>query len=126
MGYPFDKTWSRRIDSTANVSEIIQDLPHVKLCDFKIYCHTKLYQGEVEKPHPPTDITWDNTIKDFFTPWDVSCMNSKFNLADKSSVATHAPAIYGQVKNGTMPKGEERWPQSKVEKFKMWMDADYP
>ena len=45
MGYPFDKTWARRVDSTDSVRQIIEKLPHTKLLDFTIYRNTRLYEG---------------------------------------------------------------------------------
>ena len=126
MGYPFNKTWDRRMNSTAPVREIIKDLPHTMITDFVIYRSTKLYQGSTDSHHVDPSITWEKTIKDFFTKEDVKCMSWKFNLADKESVATNAPLIYGAVKEGKMPKGENPWSKEKVATFKTWMDSDCP
>ena len=128
MGYPFNKTWDRRMNSTAPVREIIKDLPHTMITDFVIYRSTKLYQGSTDDSdlHPSHDITWENTIKGFFTERDVNCMSGKFNLTDKGSVAANAPLIYGVVKSGKMPKGENRWSNEKVSTFNAWMVSGCP
>lgn len=128
MGYPFDKIWLRRLNSTATVPEIIDDLPHTKLCEFKIYRYTKMYQGPESTPQILTNVTWEDTVKDFFTTKDVECMiaAADFNLGDKQDVIFHAPAIYYQVKTGKMPLDEERWSAEKVADFKTWIDAGTP
>ena len=126
MGYPFNKTWDRRMNSTAPVREIIKDLPHTMITDFVIYRSTKLYQGSTDSHHVDPSITWEKTIKDFFTEKDVNCMSWKFNLADKESVANNAPLIYAAVKDGKMPMGENPWSKEKVATFKTWMDSDCP
>ena len=131
MGYPFDKTWARRVNSTDPVPKIIDGLPHVKLYDFKIYRYTKLYQGDHSKPPPKTDITWENTIKGFFTPRDVDCMkkNGNFDLSDKKSVEVHAGEIYNMLSTGKMPpesSGEKTWSKEKLAQFEAWMNSDFP
>ena len=126
MGYPFDKTWASRAESTASVSEIIKELPHVTLCDFTIYRYTKLYEATASPPTPIGNITWEKDIKDFFTPKDVSCMKFKFDLSKKDDVASYAPQIYQAVKSQGMPKGETPWNGKKVADFKQWMDDGTP
>lgn len=112
----------------ATVPEIIADLPHAKLTDFKIYRSTEFYQGPLPMPPVVTNITWENTVKDFFTPLDIDCMirAADFNLGDKNDVILHAQEIYSQVKTGQMPIGENRWSTKKVADFKTWIDADTP
>lgn len=129
MGYPFNKTWDRRMNSTAPVREIIKDLPHIMITDFVIYRSTKLYQGSTDDPHPdpPSHITWEKTIKGFFTEKDIKCMSKyKIYLNDKKSVVAKAPVIYSAVQSGNMPQGETRWSKEKVATFKMWMDSGCP
>ena len=126
MGYPFDKTWASRAESTASVSEIIKELPHVTLYDFTIYRYTKLYEDTGSSPTPIGNITWEKDIKDFFTPKDVGCMSWKFDLTKKDDVATYAHQIYGQVKSHEMPTGETPWSRKKVADFKQWMDDGTP
>lgn len=128
MGYPFNKTWSSRVNTTAAVPEIVAKLPQAKLCEFKIYRFTKLYQGDVSPSPTPSNITWENKIKDFFTARDIRCMKkaANINLGNKDSVILHAPAIYNQVEAGTMPLNEEKWSKQKVADFKAWMDAGTP
>ena len=128
MGYPFDKTWERRMYSTAPVREIIQNLPHAMISDFTIYRSTKLYQGSTgSNPPPHSDITWENTIKYFFTDSEIECMKPHgIDLGNKKSVADHAGEIYLEVKSGDMPQGGPRWNSEKVSKFKEWKDSDCP
>lgn len=132
MGYPFDKTWESRVDSTDAVEDIIEKLPHAKLCEFKIYRTTKFYQGESPSPPSPSphgDITWENKIKGFFTDKDKECMKSVPNpidLGSKKDVTANAPKIYDQVSKGDMPLGEQRWSKQKVADFEKWMNVGCP
>lgn len=127
MGYPFDKTWARRLDSTTSVRDIIEKvLPHTKLYDFKIYRYTNLYQGSTSDNGDPDNITWENTIKNFFTQRDYECMKWKFDLRKHDSVALHAGEIYDAVEKGVMPKGEAHWSREKVDTFKKWKEAGCP
>ena len=127
MGYPFDKTWASRAESTASVTEIVKELPHVTLCDFTIYRYTKLYEDTASSPTPHKgNITWEKDIKDFFTPKDVSCMKLKFDLSKKDDVASFKLQIYEAVKSKKMPQGETHWSRKKVADFKQWMDDGTP
>ena len=126
MGYPFDKSWERRRNSTTPVREIVKDLPHILISDFTIYRSTKLYQGY--EHHPSHKITWDNTIKDFFTVRVIRCMkvNGDFDLGNRQSVKANVGQIYAAVKSRTMPKGDAAWSVTRVATFKEWMDSGCP
>lgn len=135
MGYPFDKTWNSRVDSTASVTKIIENLPHTKLCDFTIYRKTKLYEGDdtpTPPPGPPSKITWESTIKKFFTERDIKCMKPLgVDLSSHAAVKFRAEDILGMVRSGKMPKPEgsnpERpWSKEKVETFGKWSAAGCP
>ena len=126
MGYPFNKTWSSRVQSTLSVPEIIATLPQVKLCEFKIYRYTQLHQGSKTTPHPPSNVTWENTIKDFFRQQDIDCMKKYFDLGKKADVALHASQIYQQVKDGSMPQDGPRWSSERVAQFEAWIQAGKP
>ena len=125
MGYPFNKTWKTREDTTASVRSIIDGLPHTKLYDFTIYRYTKFFQGSTPPPEPDK-ITWDNTIKDFFTGADVKCMKSTFDLRSQADVKVNAGRILDAVESGRMPLGKTRWNDEKVHTFKIWMEAGCP
>ena len=128
MGYPFDKTWARRVDSTDSVREIIEKLPHTKLYDFTIYRNTCLYEGHKPDPHPPIGITWNNTIKHFFTPMDIDHMKNIVDLSSYEDVKLHAKEIYDATVNGSMPpfNTEEHWSKDKCDKFYSWMNQVSP
>ena len=126
MGYPFNKTWKNGNNSAASVKEIIADLPHTMISDFTIYRSTKRYEGCTIDYPPQQNITWENTIKDFFTPVDVECMRWRFNLDEKESVKYYAGVIFAVVKDGTMPPGESSWNTTKVAIFKKWMCSGFP
>lgn len=131
MGYPFDKTWTQRVNSTTTVPEIVKGLPHVKLCQFRIYRHTELYQQpKVAKlPIPDADITWDKKIKAFFTKTDRDCMlinNGRFDLGKKEDVKEYADRIYIQVNEGGMPIGGPQWDSVKVATFQRWIGLGFP
>ena len=128
MGYPFDKTWDElQVTKTPTIDQVVADLPHALLSNFKIYSTTKNYQPPAVDP-PPTDITWENTIKDFFTEEDVKCMKWKFDLSSHDDVKANA----GEINNATsgpnppMPKDEKKWTKEMSTKFQEWMSADCP
>ena len=128
MGYPFDKTWESRINSTASVREIIKYLPHAMITDFTIYRSNKPYEGCTfdDVNISAQKITWENNIKGFFTKRDIGCMLWKFNLGEKQSVQDNAGEIYEVVKDGAMPLNEARWNGTQVDMFKKWMCSGFP
>src|ERR1017187_6710565 len=68
-------------------------------------------------------------IKPLFTAMDQDHMLNQvglFDLWSYSDVKANANAIYGAVKDGSMPppgSGEAPWPQSQVDKLKQWIDG---
>ena len=125
MGYPFNKTWKITKNSTASIRQIIMDHPHTMISDFIIYRSTKQYESCTVSYPPQQNITWGNTIKDFFTPADVKCMKWRFDLDEKESVKYYAGVIYEVLKDGTMPPGDS-WNATKVAIFKTWMCSGFP
>ncbi len=123
MGYPFDKTWEERVKYPLSVPEIVEKLPHTILGEFTIYRTTKLYES-ASAPPVPGDVTWDNTIKAFFTEKDKKCMKFKFDLGNHGEVALHAQEIYDATSSGRMPQGEAAWTAEMVDKFHTWMNED--
>ena len=134
MGYPFDKTWKQRQESTHSVEEIIENLPHTAFYKFKIYRNTYNYRGK--KVSPTTKkITWENTIKYFFTERDKECMKSEYgyDFNNHDDVALHAAAIYDATSKKRMPKQmppytqenpdpkHPMWTQDQCDKFYQWM-----
>ena len=128
MGYPFDKTWKSRRNSTASVREIIKYLPHAMITDFTIYRGTKQYEGctYTNTGISMQKITWEDNIKGLFTKQDIGCMSWKFDLGRKESVQSNAGEIYEVVKDGTMPLGEAKWNSTQVDMFKKWMCSGFP
>lgn len=49
MGYPFDKTWDERVNSTASVESIVERQPHTKLGRITIYRYMKPYDEGKEE-----------------------------------------------------------------------------
>ena len=49
MGYPFDKTWDDRVNSTASVESIVERQPHTKLGRVTIYRYNKPYEEGKEE-----------------------------------------------------------------------------
>ena len=138
MGYPFDKTWVSRANSTASVEDIVKDMPHIKLYSFTIKRYTKLYEGNLEHP-PPSNITWENKIKNFFTDEDTDCMKKitqsthpkhVMDLQNKESVKYWASDIYYETFLTDMPTDDNEkaiWKkEGRVADFKDWMVHNFP
>jgi hypothetical protein len=67
-------------------------------------------------------------IRPLFTQEDIEHMlavDPTLNLGSYDSVKAHATAIHTMVSAGRMPPGRP-WPQEEVDKFKQWMDQNYP
>ena len=125
MGYPFNKVWKSRANSTASIREIVKDLPHAIMSDFTIHRYTKQYGGCTSYNNYSSDVTWEKMIRNFFTKGDIRCMLAWFNLGNKESVAVNAGVIYEVVKKGYMPPGNP-WNTTLVMKFRQWMCAGFP
>lgn len=85
-------------------------------------------------------VTWDNTIKGYFLPSDVTCMKKAggFDLSMKDDVSDNADDIYTRVVDKSMPKQmppftqqnpdpkHPLWTQEMCDNFKAWMDGGFP
>jgi len=77
-------------------------------------------------------ITWENTIKGYFTKRDIECMKKARNidLGSYDDVKDNADDIYTQVSSGRMPKNptpeDATWTTEKVNNFKTWKDGGFP
>jgi hypothetical protein len=74
-------------------------------------------------------ITWNNTIKDQFKPFDISHMKQvtggDIDLSSFASVKANADGILEVVSNQRMPPGNP-WSDELVQSFKTWMDNGMP
>ena len=70
--------------------------------------------------------TWENAIKNFFTPVDIACMNGRgLDLSDYQTVKENAQDIARSVESGRMPPGNP-WLPAKIETFKLWVTNGAP
>ena len=70
--------------------------------------------------------TWENPVKSFFRPFDVTSMKKKgIDLSSYDDVKKHASNIYDRVSAGDMPC-DAPWPDDRVNTFKAWIDAGTP
>ena len=70
--------------------------------------------------------TWDNAIKNFFTPGDIACMSARgLDLSDYQTVKENGQDIARSVESGRMPPGNP-WSNAKVETFKLWVANGAP
>ncbi len=76
----------------------------------------------LEKPN------WQDYIKHFFDPGDVSCMSGQgIDLQSYYGVRLNADRIHFHTLRGTMPpQADRRWTDIKVANFYNWMAAGYP
>ncbi|GFF58277.1 hypothetical protein IFM62136_03734 [Aspergillus lentulus] len=127
MGYPFNRAWTQLTNATTgkiSISTIIgnnTDFPFITSSDFKIFRMTK-YRHPAADPLP-TGITWNNTIKDYFTQDDVDCMVSEYgyNLRQYEDVKYHCHNIYWAVASGRMPLQMDPYTQSNPDpKHPLW------
>ena len=74
-------------------------------------------------------VTWTNTIKNQFKPFDIDHMKQvsggDIDLSDFASTKRKADDIYAQVSSQQMPPGNP-WSEQFIKNFKAWMDAGYP
>jgi len=82
--------------------------------NFNIWMLNGCPMGQDPGPTPPTptSATWDNTIKAYFLPADVTCMSGSFDLSKQEDVAKNASAIYSAVSGKSMPLQMSPWTQS--------------
>jgi hypothetical protein len=71
-------------------------------------------------PGPDEQVRFDSHIKGLFRPVDRESMSSHFDLWSYDDVGTHADAILGRLRSGTMPC-DGAWPSSNVDLFERWV-----
>jgi hypothetical protein len=78
----------------------------------------------------PTSFQAD--IRPLFTQRDIDGMRKGFNLESYDDVKAHAAAIYDRIRGiggaempPPPPRGEGRWPQSRIDLFAKWMADGY-
>jgi hypothetical protein len=73
-------------------------------------------------------ITWNNTIKEYFRPYDIEHMlqvQPQIDLGNYDSVKDNAVLIYQWVSTKRMPPGNP-WIQEWIDNFKQWTEAGFP
>ena len=73
-------------------------------------------------------LSFARDIRPLFTQEDIEHMldvDPSLDLGSYDSVKAHASIIYRRVSLGEMPPGMP-WPQEQVDKFKQWIDEQYP
>jgi hypothetical protein len=73
-------------------------------------------------------LSFARDIRPLFTQEDIEHMldvDPSLDLGSYDSVKAHANIIYRRVSLGEMPPGKP-WPQEQADKFKQWMDEQYP
>jgi hypothetical protein len=68
---------------------------------------------------------FETQIKPMFRDRDREAMRTHFDLWSHDDVSQHADAILARLRNGTMPC-DGAWPQSDVDVFQRWIEADKP
>ena len=66
--------------------------------------------------------SFENDVKPLFRERDRDSMLSHFDLWSREDVSTHADAILGQLKGGTMPC-DGAWPPERVAVFERWTES---
>ncbi len=77
------------------------------------------------EPAPGETVRFEDHVKPLFRTHDRDSMRSHFDLWSYDDVSTHADAIVGRVRAGTMPC-DGAWPDAKVDVFQRWIDAGKP
>jgi hypothetical protein len=72
-----------------------------------------------------TELSFDTDIKPLFREKDRDSMRKAFDLWSYADVSTHADAIAGRVKDGSMPC-DGAWPADRVELFDRWVEQGKP
>ena len=73
-------------------------------------------------------LSFARDIRPLFTQEDIEHMldvDPSLDLGSYDSVKAHANIIDRRVSLGEMPP-DKPWPQEQVDKFKQWMDEQYP
>ncbi len=70
-------------------------------------------------------VSYAKDVKPLFTEVDRNHMSFMFDLWSYDEVKSHANDIYDAVSNQTMPPpgAGGPWPQSRIDKFKEWIDG---
>jgi hypothetical protein len=71
------------------------------------------------------EISFDSDIKPLFREKDRDSMRGAFDLWSCTDVQTHAAAIAGRLKNGSMPC-DGGWPQDRIALFDRWVELGMP
>ncbi|MCF5706079.1 hypothetical protein GIV19_02110 [Pseudomonas syringae] len=140
MGYPFNRVWTQEASAgtAARISTIIADsdtYPFMASASFKIFRTTKLFADIVAPVTPVKPVTWFSTIKDYFLPGDVACMQNEYgyDMSNVDDVALHASAIYDATFHKRMPlqmppftqdnpdPKHPLWTADMCEKFQVWI-----
>jgi hypothetical protein len=77
------------------------------------------------EPTPDETVRFEDQVKPLFRSLDRDSMRSHFDLWSYDDVSTHADAIVGRVRAGTMPC-DGAWPAANVDIFQRWIDAGKP
>jgi len=70
-------------------------------------------------------LSFERDIRPLFREKDRDSMRKAFDLFDYSDVASHADAIVGALRGGTMPC-DGAWPAGQVDKVQRWIDLGKP
>ena len=73
-------------------------------------------------------LSFARDICPLFTQEDIEHMldvDPSLDLGSYDSVTAHASNIYSMLSLSAMPPGRP-WPKEQVDKFKQWMDEQYP
>ena len=73
----------------------------------------------------PQEVSFDADIKPLFRQKDRESMRRAFDLWSHTDVQTHAVAIAGRLKDGSMPC-DGAWPPEQVELFELWVEQGTP
>ena len=74
-------------------------------------------------------ITWNNTIKAYFTQRDIDHMKQiqpQLDLGDYTSVKDNAVLVYQRLSDKVHPMPPGGWPQAWIDNFKAWTEAGSP
>jgi tyrosinase len=140
MGYPFNRVWLQETSegSSETISTIIADqkkYPFIASTAFRIFRTTKAFLDVPTTVPPGPPVTWYDTIKAFFLPGDVVCMQNEYgyDLSSVEDVTLHSGAIYDATVHRRMPlqmppytqqnpdPDHPLWTADMCEKFQSWM-----
>ena len=76
-------------------------------------------------PAPDQPVSFEAHIKPLFRSTDRQSMSFAFDLWDVADVRSHADAILGRLRLGTMPC-DGGWSPERVDLFSRWIEAGKP